>query len=257
LTSTARAGLPTEPEQKARERAAYIAKWDKHLDREFGGKFRIEGSRILVVGSGWGSEVLWLLQRGAREVVGVDPTWSDRRPLEIALDAIGRSDLASRFALHAGTAVEAPDIGVFDHVITNNAMEHVFGLSSNLAALSRFIPQVGGRVFVFADPLFYSSMGHHLPVGPWEHLSASQADVRARVGPHQWQDYTHGLNGMTLTDFLGAVREAGMVLLDLGISPDVNLSRFNECRLALPPAIKPMDLCLEGIRCTLAFPQNL
>lgn len=246
-----------DSDQKAQERAAYIAKWGRHLDKEFGGKFEINGSRILVLGSGWGSEALWLLQRGAREVVGLDPAWSDRRPLEIALAANGRSDLAGRFELHGCAAPDAPDLGAFDHVITNNALEHVFGISANLAALARFLPQPGSRVFAFADPLFYSSLGHHLPVGPWEHLSLSQSDLRAKVGPFQWRDYSDGLNGMTLTDFLAAVREAGMVLLELGIRPDVNLPRFRDLRATIPPGIKPMDLCLEGFSCTLAFPENL
>jgi len=53
------------------------------------------------------------------------------------------------------------------------------------------------------------------------------------------------------------VREAGLVLLDLGIRPDPNVGRFPELRDALPPGLKPMDLCLSGISCTLAFPHNL
>jgi len=244
-------------EQKASERATYIAKWDRHLDEQFGGKFPIEGSRILVVGSGWGSEVLWLLRRGAAFVAGIDPTGNDRRPLEIALDTIGRADLASRFELHQGTTLSAGDIGTFDQVITNNALEHVFGLSANLAAIARFIPDRGARLFVFADPLYCSSLGHHLPVGPWEHLSLSQADLRAKVGPFQWRDYREGLNGMTITDFLAAVREAGLVILAMSIRPDINIGKFRDLFPTLPPGLKPMDLCLEGISCTLAFPHNL
>lgn len=60
------------------------------------------------------------------------------------------------------------------------------------------------------------------------------------------------LNGMTITDFLGAVREAGPVLL-----PDRQIGRFGEVRDRLPPALKPMDLSLEGIGATMAFPHNL
>ena len=62
---------------------------------------------------------------------------------------------------------------------------------------------------------------------------------------------------MTITVFLEGVREAGLILLDLGIRHDPNLELYVEKRKAFPPGLKPMDLCLSGISCTLAFPQNI
>ncbi len=62
---------------------------------------------------------------------------------------------------------------------------------------------------------------------------------------------------MTITGFLDAVREAGLILLDLGIRPDPSLDRFAETAAALPSGFKPMDLCLAGVSCTLAFPHNI
>lgn len=62
---------------------------------------------------------------------------------------------------------------------------------------------------------------------------------------------------MTITVFLEAVREAGLILLDLAIRPNPNLQLFVEKRKAFQPGLKPMDLCLSGISCALAFPHNI
>ncbi len=209
------------------------------------------------MGSGWGSEVLWALKRGAAFVLGVDPRSDERAFVETALAEQGMADRADRFTLHQGTALTLAESGTFDLVLSNNTFEHVEGLSANLAALARFLPDKGGRIFIFADPLFLSSIGHHLPIGAWEHLAAPQESIRERVTPRQWKEYRTGLNGMTITVFLEAVREAGLILLDLGVRPDPNIDRFAEVAKILPPGLKPMDLCLSGISCTLAFPHNL
>jgi SAM-dependent methyltransferase len=244
-------------EKMLREVTAYIQRWDEHLDIYFGGKFALEGRRLLIVGSGWGSEVLWALKRGAAFVAGIDPRSDERAFVEAALAEQGLAALADRFTLHQGTALSAPDLGTFDLIMSNNTFEHVEHLSANLAALARFLPDQGGRIFIFADPLFQSSIGHHLPIGPWEHLTDSQESIRARVTPRQWGEYRDGLNGMTISVFLEAVREAGLILLDLGIRPDPSLELFPEIAKKLPPGLKPMDLCLSGISCTLAFPRNI
>jgi len=244
-------------EKMLREVTAYIQKWDNHLETYFGGKFALDGKRLLVVGSGWGTEVLWALKKGAAYVAGIDPRSADRAFVENALAEHGLAHLADRFALHQGTTPTVPDLGSFDLILSNNTFEHVECLSANLAALARFLPDEGGRIFIFADPLFYSSLGHHVPIGAWEHLTQAQDSIRARVTRNQWREYREGLNGMTLTGFLDSVREAGLVLLDLGIRPDPNIDRFAEIRDALPPGLKPMDLCLSGLSCTLAFPHNL
>ncbi|WP_442679626.1 SAM-dependent methyltransferase [Sphingomonas sp. ASY06-1R] len=239
------------------EITAYIRHWGGHLDLYFGGKFDLAGKRLLVIGSGWGTEVLWALRNGAAHVTGIDPRDNERAFVEQALAEEGLTARAGDFTLHQGTAPTVADLGAFDLILSNNVFEHIEGLSANLAALARFLPDQGGRIFLFADPLFYASAGHHLPIGPWEHLTMSQDAIRDRVSSRQWREYRNGLNGMTITVFLEAVREAGLILMDLGIRPDPNLERFAATRKTFPPGLKPMDLCLSGISCTLAFPHNI
>jgi hypothetical protein len=217
----------------------------------------VAGKRVLVIGSQYGPELLWALRNGAREVVGLDPENCPPDALLLALDRLGLGHRRDAFRMVAATTHEAGDIGTFDYVMSNNVFEHVEALSHALRSTARFLPDVGGRLVLFADPLFFSSQGHHTRLGPWEHLTSTQEAIRAIVPPRQYDAYRAMLNGMTLTSFLGAVREAGLVLLDLGIVPDRALDRFGEISPQIPPGLKPMDLCLEGVVCTLAFPHNL
>ncbi|MGC6331820.1 class I SAM-dependent methyltransferase [Rhizorhabdus sp. FW153] len=244
-------------EKHISEVTAYIQRWDGHMGLYFADRVDVSGKRVLIVGSGWGTEVLWCLRRGAAYVAGIDPRSDERVFIERALEESGQKELATKFELHAATAHEIEDIGEFDLVLTNNTLEHVFGLSANLAAIAKFIPSKGARIYVLAGPLFHSSTGHHMPVGPWDHFRLSQSDLRAKVSPLQWGEYRDGLNGMTLTDFLHGVREAGLIVTELGVLLDPNINALPTLLSEIPSALKPMDLACQGVRCTLAFPHNI
>lgn len=217
----------------------------------------VAGKRVLVIGSQYGPELLWALRNGAREVVGLDPENCPPDALRLALDRLGLGERSDAFRMVPATTHDAGDIGAFDYVMSNNVFEQIDGLSHTLRSVARFLPDTGGRLVIFADPLFLSSQGHHTRIGAWEHLTQSQEAIRAAVPPRQYEAYRTTLNGMTLTSFLEAVREAGLVLLDLGVVPDRAIDRFREVAPQIAPGLKPMDLCLEGLVCTLAFPHNL
>lgn len=239
------------------ELAAYVRKWDGHLTRHFGPRMDPAGKRILVIGSQFGPEILWALKRGAAHVVGVDPSPTRSDALEAALMEAGLGDRLDSFEMISGTSHTLGDIGSFDYVMSNNVFEHIFDLSHSLASLRRFVPHRGNRIVIFADPLFFSSSGHHLRVAAWDHLIKSAEDLRSTVPQRQWNAYRTQLNGMTITDFLGAVRESGLILMELGVVVDRALDRFAELYPLMPPGLKPMDLCCEGLACTLAFPENI
>lgn len=249
---------PVTPEL-IKARSEYIQWFEGHMKVYFEHRADVAGKRVFVLGCGWGAEALWALKRGATEVIGVDPKDIDRRPFDLALESQELQHLADRYRPLTGTTLtlDAADIGHFDLAISNNVLEHVFGLSANLAALSPLLVNRGARIFTFADPLFLSSAGHHLPIGPWEHLRVSQEDIRSRVGRFSWADYREGLNGFTITDFLAAIREAGLIMLDLFIRPDPRLDDLPATLPHLPPGIKPLDLALSGFGTTLAFPHNI
>ncbi len=239
------------------ELADYIMKWDGHLTRWFGPRMQPAGKRILVIGSQYGTEVLWALRNGAREVIGLDPGGCPPDAMYVALDRLGLGDRAGAFRLLRATTHDAGDLGGFDYVMSNNVFEHINGLSHTLRSVAAFMPDPGARLVLFADPLFHSSQGHHLRAGAWDHLTMRQEELAAIVPPRQWEAYRTSLNGMTITSFLEAVREAGLILLDLGIVPDRALAEFPAISPHIAPGLKPMDLCLEGVVCTLAFPHNI
>jgi SAM-dependent methyltransferase len=235
----------------------YIVRHEAHMERFVRPMFDPAGKRILVIGSGWGTETFWSLKNGAAHVVGVDPEPRPTEPLREALAAAG-AGLERRFVHHQGLLAGLADMEPFDAVLSNNVFEHVFDLAGTLAGCARFIHSPGGRIVIFTDPLFLSSAGSHLPVGPWEHLTQTQEALRARPETAtNWEAYRRTLNGMTLTAFLEAVREAGLWIEHLGIVPDRNRAGFPTVAPRLPPGLKPMDLLLEGVACRLAFPHNI
>jgi SAM-dependent methyltransferase len=235
----------------------YIRKFQAHLDNRVGRYTNPQGKRVLVIGSGWGTEIYWALTKGATYVVGLDPALRDSAPLAAALSAKDEA-LCSKFEiLQATTDTAPPTIGKFDVAISNNVFEHISDLSKALSATRRFLPDKGARIVIFADPLFYSSHGSHLPIGPWEHLTERQQTLKDRIPAHVWTEYRNGLNGMTLTTFLEAVREAGLIIEHMYTVADRALPQFRAIQQHLPPGLKPMDLCLEGVGCLLAFPENI
>lgn len=238
--------------------ADYIGNFYDHCEKWFGPVADVKGKRVLVLGSGWGTEALWAAMAGAKEVVGLDPAPRDREPLNLALKRRNKENLADRITLLQNTTFDAPDLGEFDFVISNNVIEHIIGLSATFYSLRRFMPKDRkSRVVVFTDPLFFSSAGAHLPLRKWEHLTVGSPRLKPKVTEARWNNYRNTLNGMTITDMLGAVREAGLIILDMKIVVDRNLSEFNRIAPHIPSGIKPMDLCLEGLFLHLTFPENL
>lgn len=234
----------------------YIKRHEGHLSRYLRPLFDPKDKRILVIGSGWGTETYWSLINGASYVLGVDPA---TRPIEPVVAALNDSGHEAKFEHRLGSTamIEASD-GPFDAIISNNVFEHISDVAGVLRDCRRLMPNSGNRLHIFTDPLYYSSVGAHLPLLPWEHLTASKRELE--VNPNNqaaWAQYETGLNCMTITDFLHSVRDSGMWIEKLSIVPDRNRSKFTDHANDLPPHYKPMDLMLEGISCTLAFPENI
>jgi len=232
----------------------YVVRHEGHLDKYMGPLIDPKGKRILVLGSGWGTETYWALKNGADHVLGIDPGVRPLEPLKLAL--ADTPDLVEKFE-HRRAFIHELEDQPFDAIISNNVFEHVFDLAGTLRDCRRFMPQRGNRICIFTDPLFHSSCGSHLPVSPWAHLAESQDRLRELAGDRNWNEYREGLNGMTLIDFLTAVRESGLMIESLYLVPDRNRGTFPAVSERLPSGLKPMDLLCEGIGCVLAFPQNL
>lgn len=144
----------------------------------------------------------------------------------------------------------------FDAIISNNVFEHIFDIVGTLEECRRFMPDKNNRLHIFTDPLFYSSVGSHLPIDPWEHLRIDEDEMKQKLPPDaNWDQYKNGLNRMTITSFLDSVRRAGMAVEHLSVVPDRNRELYLNFNRDM--RVAPMDALLEGISCTLAFPENL
>lgn len=234
----------------------YIKRHEVHLDTYLRPLFDPKDKRILVIGSGWGTETYWSLINGASYVLGVDPA---DRPTTPIVEALTGTGYVAKFEHRIASTADVNEIdGPFDAIISNNVFEHIFDIAGVLRDCRRLMPNKGNRLHIFTDPLYYSSVGAHLPLSPWQHLTASKSDIEADPkNKPAWTQYETGLNCMTITDFLAGVRSSGMWVEKLSIIPDRNRTKFVNHVRDFPPHYKPMDLLLEGISCTLAFPENI
>ncbi|HEY7830572.1 MAG TPA: class I SAM-dependent methyltransferase [Solirubrobacteraceae bacterium] len=215
------------------------------------------GKDLLVFGSGIGNEILWAARHGARSVVAVDLYDVNPAPLRLAMEEEGIEFSAYEFReqnIH-DTALTGEQ---YDLIVSNGVFEHVFDLKGVLGAF-RPLLRPGGRVAIFADSLWYSSLGGHINREPWEHLWRSTPELKEVLPPKRWRVMCDQLNRMTVVDFIEAVRSVGMLIMQMKIGRDPNLRHLP----ALLPAIQersvvtPTDLSAVSIGCELCFVEHL
>jgi SAM-dependent methyltransferase len=198
------------------------------------------------------------LDRGARSVLAIDlsPGLS-AEPFELAMEEAGVEfgDYEFRREDVHDTALTGDS---FDLIVSNGVFEHVMDIKGVLNSF-RTLLNPGGRIAIFADGLWYSSIGGHAGLGPWEHLTRTPAELKESLSAQRWKVYREQLNRMTAADFLDAVRTAGLMILRLNLNQDPNIEKLP----GLLPAIReqhvatPADLSVVSIGCELCFPENL
>ncbi|HZF07630.1 MAG TPA: methyltransferase domain-containing protein [Thermoanaerobaculia bacterium] len=251
------------------ERLEYVLAAQEHCDHFLTPLADPAGKSVLVVGAGAGTEMLWCLRHGAREVLGLDVVPQSETALTAAVAqlGLGTPGNAPRFAIRQLGIEEAGALGRrFDLVLSNNVFEHLPGLATAFAVCARLVEPYRGRIAIFTDPLYYSSAGSHLPVEPWEHLWGEPDAVRERLvsaeaglGPHHplramdlgtYLVDEISLNRMRLGDFLEAIRQAGLAILNLRLVRDRHLADLARYRERLP-GLAEADLAIEGIAAEL------
>jgi SAM-dependent methyltransferase len=252
--------VPRFDSEEARLR--HILEAQEHCDHYLTPLADVADKSVLVVGAGAGTEVLWCLRHGAREVTGIDLAPQPDGALRRALAAAG---FKGAFTMAQVGVHEAPErLGRrFDVVLANNVFEHVTDLAGALAAC-RGLLQAGGRAAIFSSPLYYSSRGAHLPIEPWEHLWGNEEALRARLlaGPlpadhplarlplRQYLDGEITLNRARPGDFVAAASASGLALLSLRFLPDealAQLPRFRARIAAAHPDLSSLDLSTAGV----------
>lgn len=236
----------------------YLIHRESSLDRDLLPYGDPRGKDVLVFGCGFGNEVLWAGRRGARSVLAIDlsPALSPV-PFERAQAELGLT--FSSYEFRRENVHDTARTGeTFDLIVSNGVFEHVHDLKGTLLAF-RTLLRPGGRIAIFADGLWYSSIGGHIGKGPWEHLFRSAAELEPELTERQWRVYCTELNRMTVVDFLEAIRAVGVLVLQLTLGRDPHLAD-------LPPLldeiqreihVSPTDLSIVSIGCELAFPEHL
>lgn len=236
----------------------YILHREAALDRDLFPYGDPQGRDVLVFGCGYGNEVLWAARHGARSVLAIDTSAGlSPVPFERAL-----AERGIRFADYEFRRQNIHDTALtgeqFDLIVSNGVFEHVHDLKG---VLSTFRPLLrrGGRAAIFADGLWYSSIGGHIPKGPWEHLWRDPRQLNAELTAERWNVLCDKLNRMTATDFLDAIRTVGMLVLQFKLGPDPNLAQLSEIlpRIRSRLDISPTDLSIVSIGCELCFPDSV
>ena len=244
----------TVDQARIEELKNYIIHFQQQCDRCLPQIADVGGKSVLVVGSGWGTETLWCLRNGAAVVTGIDIGERGPEPLMAAIKQLGIDQSTPWKTLRLSIA-DASNIGKFDVVLSNNVFEHIANVDQALAVICKVVKRVTGRIAIHANPLFFSSCGAHLPreIEPWRHLWDDESELESAVSALQWHQYKHGLNRMTVNDFLAAFAKHSLLIRKLEFVADRNSSKLNRYlpRIAKKTDVQMADLLTEGISCSL------
>jgi SAM-dependent methyltransferase len=245
-------------EERIAELKDYIIHRERSLDRDLLPYGNPQGKDVLVFGCGYGNEVLWAARHGAKSVLAIDlsPALSPQ-PFQSAMRELGMTYDHYEFRrenVH-DTALSGER---YDLIVSNGVFEHVMDLKGVLGAFRELL-RPGGRVAIFADGMWYSSIGGHIGGDPWEHLWRSPSELHAKLPPNRWQVFCEQLNRMTVTDFLQAVRSTGMLVLQmrLGVDPNIALLPDYLPMIRERVSVSPTDLSIVSIGCELCFEEHL
>jgi len=229
----------------------YILKFQPHCDRRLSKIADPKGKSVLVIGCGYGTEMLWCIRNGAKEILGLDSVDRDEEALKLGIRHFGIMEPPS-FSMLKLPVEEAETLDrQFDLILSNNVFEHLPDVEKALNVSKRLVNPLHGRIAIFSDPLFYSSMGSHLPIEPWEHLWGNLEEIKSRVGQEPWRHYLE-LNRMTLGDFLKKIIKSELLILKLETIPDRNMKRLSEFTPGICNSVSWIDLTTEGIAVELA-----
>ena len=211
--------------------------------RRFGGQPDFDGARVLDVGCGHGSMVIYIARAGAAKTVGLD--------LNCKLIAFANAnlaqnypDLAPRVTFRCQDLRDYPEDAAFDYIISKDSFEHIIDLRGMLQEMKKRL-RPGGRIYAGFGPLYNSPFGDHDYTKsrlPWRHLMLGEEKLVARVN-HRWKtDRIHslhdlGLNGLSLAEYERIFAESGLKIVDFRPnSSDKLISKL----FALPARFRPL-----------------
>jgi len=245
-------------EEQVAELKDYIIRRERSLDRDLLPYGNPRGKDVLVFGCGFGNEVLWAARHEARSILAIDLSAAlSPLPLQGAMRELGIA--YDRYELRRQNVHDTALSGErYDLIVSNGVFEHVLDLKGVLGAFRELL-RPGGRVAIFADGLWYSSIGGHIGGDPWGHLWRAPRELHAELSPNRWNVLCNQLNRMTVADFLQAVRSTGMLVLQMKLGVDPNIAQLPDYlpRIRERVSVSPTDLSVVSIGCELCFEETL
>lgn len=244
-------------ESQIRELAEHIERRMNGLDHNMLPYGDPAGKDVLVFGSGLGNEVVWAARHHAKSVVGIDLAKVPPEPLAMAMAEAGLADYCDYEIRQQNVHDLALTQERFDLIVSNGVFEHVFDLKGVLEALRRLL-RPNGRVAIYADGLWYSSIGGHTGTALWEHLWKSPTQIKAEHARH-WVNWRDRCNRMTCEDFVAALRAVGALILQLRMNSDPRLQHLPRVleKIRANVEVSPTDLSVVSIGCEICWMEHL
>jgi SAM-dependent methyltransferase len=189
---------------------------DEYL-RRFDGKLEYRGARVLDVGCGLGQTCIRLVERGAREAVGVDIS---RAAVDFGNEQIAMRGLSDRVQLRHIEDIADVDES-FDVAVSQNSFEHIQYPERMIDELCERL-RPGAQLAIGFSALWNSPWGGHIrhmtPL-PWAHLIFPERiiiseqnrfyppELHGRMG-RSYAEY--GLNQMTFRRFHDKMTSSGL-----------------------------------------------
>src|SRR5258706_8939366 len=153
-------------EEEIEELSKYLLNRPRLLDKDLLPFGDPGGKDVLIFGCGLGAEVPWCAQRHAKSVVGIDLKPIHPEPLARAMQTSGLAGTKYELRMQNVHDLALGDER-FDLILSNGVFEHIGDLKGVLESF-RPLLRPRGRIAIFADGLWYSSIGGHIRRFAWE-----------------------------------------------------------------------------------------
>lgn len=186
-----------------------FASTEQYFSR-LGGQVDVRGKSVLDVGCGSGTTCVYIAQRGAKRVLGIDIN-EDSIVFARKKVASEYKELADRLSFKAITGPKQLDGQKFDIILSKDSFEHIADPDQYLRELKDYVADDGIIVIGFS-PLWKAPFGGHITdvtKFPWAHLLFPERIVmkerRRLFNPadqaERFEDMWGGLNKMSLKKF--------------------------------------------------------
>ena len=151
-----------------------------------GGEPNFVGKKILDIGCGHGSLCVYLVSKGAKQVIGID---TDQHHIDFATKNIlinyPQFKQSVRFFCCEITKLQESD---FDIIISKDTFEHIMNLNTVLDQINNKL-KIQGKAYIDIAPLYNSPYGDHgrteALLLPWGHLIFSESFLLKKINKHR------------------------------------------------------------------------